>query len=247
MNVTKSAVAVVLLGIGFAGMSRAHAATCATTDACFEFVGGSSAVNGGLGVPTGSWFSMLVIDTNSDGIPDQNVYTAMRSAGGTDIPGPNGFLNFSEINTLNVGGGAYTGTSYYHNSGNMIDRDWSFYGVWGAHYTNQVLEVTGTGDTRSVNMAGWTAGWNGSNMNVGAGGPAIIDNFDGIWGNGNDTLDYSAVVPMGDSSGFGGANYALHMVGSCNPVPLPAAVWLLGSGLIGLTGVARRPRRWRPK
>jgi hypothetical protein len=24
------------------------------------------------------------------------------------------------------------------------------------------------------------------------------------------------------------------------PVPLPAAVWLLGSGLLGLTGVARR-------
>ena len=28
-----------------------------------------------------------------------------------------------------------------------------------------------------------------------------------------------------------------------NPVPVPAAVWLFGSGLIGLVGVARRKRR----
>jgi len=27
-----------------------------------------------------------------------------------------------------------------------------------------------------------------------------------------------------------------------NPVPVPAAVWLFGSGLIGLVGVARRKR-----
>jgi len=27
-----------------------------------------------------------------------------------------------------------------------------------------------------------------------------------------------------------------------NPVPVPAAVWLFGSGLIGLVGVARRKK-----
>lgn len=30
------------------------------------------------------------------------------------------------------------------------------------------------------------------------------------------------------------------------PVPVPAAAWLLGSGLVGLAGVARRKRRCRP-
>jgi hypothetical protein len=32
----------------------------------------------------------------------------------------------------------------------------------------------------------------------------------------------------------------LHAVGSAAPVPLPPALWLLGSALVGLTGVARR-------
>jgi hypothetical protein len=236
INMKKSAVAVALLGLGFAGMGSAQAATCATAGACFSFVGGGATINNGLSAPTGSWFSMLAFDTNSDYIPDASAYTAMRSTGGTDTPGPNGSLNFSQANPITIGAGGAT-----HNSGNMIDRDWSFYGAWGAHYTNQALEVTGTGNTRNVNMSGWTVAWNGISINVGAGWPAVINNNDGIWGNGNDTLDYTAVVPTGDPSGFGGVTYAFHMVGSYTPaVPVPAAVWLLGSGLIGLVGVARR-------
>ena len=49
--------------------------------------------------------------------------------------------------------------------------------------------------------------------------------------------------------GFGGAKYVeawkvdiayVGPVGGGNPVPVPAAVWLFGSGLVGLAGVARR-------
>ena len=55
------------------------------------------------------------------------------------------------------------------------------------------------------------------------------------------TLDYQAVVPFGDPSGFGGVNYQLHLEGVIgSAVPVPAAVWLFGSGLLGLVGVARR-------
>jgi hypothetical protein len=245
INMKKSAVAVALLGLGFAGMN-AEAATCATAGACFSFIGGGATVSGGLAPPTGSWFSMLALDTDSDPLtpPDTNLYTAMRAAGGTGTPGPVGSLNFSEINTLCVGCGTGTGTggtAPFHNTGNMIDRDWSFFSAWGAHYTTQVLEVTGTGTTLNVNMAGWTVGWNGGSIDMGAGSPAVLSaGVDGLWSTGDETLDYAAVVPSG---GFAGVAYAMHMVGTYTPgapIPVPAAVWLLGSGLIGLVGVARR-------
>ncbi len=49
--------------------------------------------------------------------------------------------------------------------------------------------------------------------------------------------------PKGDVSGFGGVLYGLHLegkIGGGAAVPVPAAAWLFGSGLIGLVGIARR-------
>jgi hypothetical protein len=54
------------------------------------------------------------------------------------------------------------------------------------------------------------------------------------------TLTYNAVVPRADPSNFGGVSYSLNLVGTVGAVPVPAAVWLFGSGLLGLVGVARR-------
>ncbi|HED13494.1 MAG TPA: VPLPA-CTERM sorting domain-containing protein, partial [Gammaproteobacteria bacterium] len=53
------------------------------------------------------------------------------------------------------------------------------------------------------------------------------------------TLSYAAVVPVGDPSNFGGVNYTVNAGGHV-VVPVPAAAWLFGSGLVGLVGVARR-------
>jgi len=57
------------------------------------------------------------------------------------------------------------------------------------------------------------------------------------------SLHYEATVPWADTSGFGGVFYAVDMVGHVGTaVPVPAAAWLFGSGLIGLVGVARRKK-----
>jgi hypothetical protein len=48
---------------------------------------------------------------------------------------------------------------------------------------------------------------------------------------------YTAVAAPGMENGpFPGFNAAFNL----QAVPVPAAVWLLGSGLVGLVGVARR-------
>ena len=45
-------------------------------------------------------------------------------------------------------------------------------------------------------------------------------------------------------AGFTTVSYALHLEGTV--VPIPAAVWLFGSGLLGLGGlVARRKKVWQ--
>lgn len=47
--------------------------------------------------------------------------------------------------------------------------------------------------------------------------------------------------PQGVDGGAG--NYSVSLWGSTAPVPLPAAAWLFGSGVIGLIGLARRKMR----
>ena len=41
----------------------------------------------------------------------------------------------------------------------------------------------------------------------------------------------------------GGGSYQVSLWGSMAPVPVPAALWLFGSGLVGLVGLARRKMR----
>jgi len=227
------------LAIGITSPMSAHAANT------FSFAGGGASVDNGTTAPTGSWFSMLAGDTNSDYIPDQNFYTGMRAAGSTGVPGPNGTLNFDITNTITSAGGALE-SGATHNADNMIDRDWSFLGEWGAHFTTGALEVTwdGVSHTAAVNMSDWRVTWNGiPAINLGAGAPGTLAANDGIWGNGNDTFDYSAVVPVGDPSGFGGVQYGLHLVGSANLTPVPEAstygMMLAGLGLVGFASRRR--------
>ena len=51
--------------------------------------------------------------------------------------------------------------------------------------------------------------------------------------------------PVGINDNIGGGNYTLTMWGSAAPVPVPAAVYLFGTGLIGLAGLARRRMKVR--
>jgi hypothetical protein len=58
------------------------------------------------------------------------------------------------------------------------------------------------------------------------------------------TLDYTATVPAGDPSGFGGTQYALHLTGIVNAAPVPEAstygMMLAGLGLVGFAARRRK-------
>lgn len=191
------------LAIGLTGMGTVQAANT------FVYKNGSGATAGTSGV---SWFSMLATDSNSDGVPDTNVYTAMR---GTNTTLTTGTLDFAVINTITVGaqGGA--------NSGNMIDRNWSFFGQNGAHFTTATLPMACSGNAGApgsscnVNMAGWRVAWNGVTINMGGGSSGTLSaGNDGVWNTGDETLEYAAVVPNDGLTTFGGVNYGVHLIGT---------------------------------
>ncbi len=177
---------------------------------------------------TGSYFGL---DSNFDGMIEQTEKIAV-SQGTT---------------------GLVIGTS---TAPGAIDAPWSLLGVNGSDY----LTVAATGSTTSgLNLSGWTISWNNVTIPLGTGAWQPINcsdlgcsghtftngnaefSWDGIYGD-TYSLNYAATVPAGNISGFGGYSYYLHLEGVVKPVPLPAASLLLGSGLLGLMGVARRKR-----
>ncbi len=56
------------------------------------------------------------------------------------------------------------------------------------------------------------------------------------------TEHYYAFVAGGALSGYGSNVDVSLTVNDASPVPLPAAVWLFGSGIVGLIGASRRKR-----
>lgn len=63
--------------------------------------------------------------------------------------------------------------------------------------------------------------------------------------NGTDYLEIADGVLAGIGGDARGNAFVFDTFEPIAPIPLPAAVWLFGSGLVGLTAVARRKRRTR--
>ncbi len=185
------------------------------------------AATGGTVMPapgTGSWFSMQVT-------PMTSIYTPIQSLNGIVL------------------GTTQPADSIIPLQGD-IEIPWTFSANNGTHQTLSDSNVLSTvGDTATLDFSGWNITWNGiPSINMGTG--AWNGNADGVadvvcqggsgCGNGASyILDYSATVPMGDPSGYVGAPYALHLEGTISAVPVPAAIWLFGSGMVGLLGFAR--------
>lgn len=161
------------------------------------------------------------------------------------------------IGTTTAPGASHAGAPTAGDSGD-VTAPWGFFGNTGTDYLTSPV----SGDTTNgLDMSGWTVTWAGiPAIPMGAGSWTVGNcgilgcdnaamgegtaefNWSGTYGD-SYTLNYAGTVPQGDPSGFGGVQYFLHLEGTveqASVVPVPAAVWLFGSGLLGLVGVARR-------
>ncbi|MCW9014348.1 MAG: VPLPA-CTERM sorting domain-containing protein [Gammaproteobacteria bacterium] len=210
-----------------AGVSSNANATLAS-DAVLNFDDGIGACQAGgtyptctFGATTTAGGSYFVMDTNGDGTLAQEERVIIANA----------------ANGITLGSAQARGE---------VDLVWSFGGNPGEHYTSDADGLTiasASGATASIDMSGWTVWWGDvaagedGPIDMGAGANATLTCAVDCAVGDTFTLDYQAIVPSGGFSGFG---YGLHLEGVVAAVPVPAAVWLFGSGLIGLAGVARR-------
>ena len=120
----------------------------------------------------------------------------------------------------------------------LVDNMWGFFGADGWHTQAGTLSISSAaGNAATINMTGWTVFWNNGAIDMGTGADAVVTCGVDCGDGDSFTLDYTAIVPDG---AFAGVAYQLHMNGTVSAIPVPAAVWLFGSGLLGLVGVARR-------
>lgn len=105
-------------------------------------------------------------------------------------------------------------------------------------------------DSSAGNPAPFTSAWNSFTTGSADGGAGVINGTacSGTAGNYSCTLVSAGGVGADWGTFFGNPYYEVWKIdlvrignaASASPVPVPAAVWLFGSGLIGLVGVARR-------
>ena len=110
-----------------------------------------------------------------------------------------------------------------------IDNPWLFFANTGMHQTTSavtILSDDGAGNV-TLDFSGWDVTWNGiASIPMGSGawegnpdGVAIVTCANTCEYGDTYTLDYSATVPPGDPSGFGGVPYNLNISGTLSQQP----------------------------
>lgn len=166
--------------------------------------------------------------------PDANLSIDVGSSFGMEVsPTIWADISITGFNGINLGtaqaaSGSHTG--FPDGTENPdIDNPWAFAGNTGMSQSNSpitVLSDDGAGNV-TLDLSGWGVTWNGlANINMGTGpsaGVATMTCAVDCGAGDSYTLSYLATVPLDDTSGFGGVNYRLNLVGSIADTTVVAA------------------------
>lgn len=171
--------------------------------------------------------------------------TSLEITGGSfAMAGAGGTINPAAFANMTIGGydgsePLTAGTQADYAPLSIATFDFGFFGAVGVRtaetdgVNSGFAAPTGdlTGSALTLDLSSWTAYWNGTSFNQGG---MITTTVDAM---GNFTANWQATVNGG---AFNGQVGDWTITGTVSAVPVPAAVWLFGSGLVGLAGVARR-------
>lgn len=254
MNKTILASALLLVaGIGSAQAAQISAAGYATTSAPvattgnnFTMLGKAGGVTGGTNDVSMTWDG-TVFNASTD-------YTGPGSVSNMTLSSPTLFFSYPwvahDVQVFAPGTFTFDTTLGGGNAETGIQTLTVGAGQLGAH---MLFDWGGASATTSCGKANCNIDvsvlWNpnavfGGSFYAGATNTAgnsatTVWNASSIDGDGNGIMGIS----MNAGGPFGGFNANFNLQGiTPNAVPVPAAVWLLGSGLLGLVGVARRKK-----
>lgn len=161
----------------------------------------------------------------------------------------NGGYNGLHLGTTQLASGSHSGRVNGTESPN-IDIPWEYFSQTGMHQTTSDTTVLSSySNMATLDFSGWSWDWYGLEVDFGSG--AWGDNADGVaeitcsvdcsYGDAYE-LYYTATVPTNDPI-WSNAQYSFHLFGKVfATVPIPSAIWLFGSALIGLIGLAGRKK-----
>lgn len=152
------------------------------------------------------------------------VYTGWSFDGSTDFG-----YNISAQGTAYAGSiGSEMSHLYYYELGNK-----GFYNTAGELQSGEVQSGNGFVNASSFyNLKPWSFYWSGT----------VYDPYNDGFGSSTEIAWYFTSYGM-QYSAYGSSNFMNALAvrtGQVSAVPVPAAAWLLGSGLLGLIGIARR-------
>jgi hypothetical protein len=157
--------------------------------------------------------------------------------------GNGSYFNPSSLESLKIKGGNYKLNAFFDDFGNFLNGSVEIKGkVETSAGTAKGTLMTATLGLNKFGIANGNTAFNYTSNLLGFNTRDIVCNsvIDAALPRGSCTTDESVIIALQDG-GFDPTNKGYKSDGlAVTSVPVPAAVWLFGSGLLGLVGMARR-------